>query len=205
MDASPKQTAVRRAYGRGYFDALRAMEIDPMTPARLTQAEQAVNGIARKVLDAVPKQEPWTINKIVAELNRAGRNLSTDVVLGCLSTMTRSGLLKEVEPRTFIRVTARERAELAVVPSPPPQAPPAAAAQASPEPAPAASAAPGGPDTLAKLASLSTSVRSMAVQFTALAEAIDDVALEVEQRIERISCDSDKLAQLRALLKSVGS
>jgi len=176
-----------------------------MTPARLTQAEQSVNGIAKKVLDAVPKQEPWTVNKIVAEMNRLGRNVSTDVVLGCLSTMTRSGLLKEVEPRTFIRVAARERADLAVVPAPAPQMPPTAAVQASAEPAPAVSSPTGEPDTLAKLASLSTSVRTMAAQFAALAEAIDDVALEVEQRIERISADSDKLAQLRALLKSVGS
>lgn len=190
---------IRGAYGRGYHDAIKAIEKDHMTPAKLAQAEQSVNGIAAKVLEATPTQEAWPLSKIIAELKRTGCNIGPDVALGCLSTMTRTGLVKETEPRVFIRITAKARAPLAVV-----EQGAAVKADAPPAPPPGAAPQPAERDTLAKLADLSANVRTMAQQFTALAAAIDDVALEVEDRIAAINADSEKLAQLRALLKGIG-
>lgn len=200
MTEQTVQQKVRGAYGRGYHDAIKAMEKDHMTPAKLAQAEQSVNGIALKVLEATPKQEAWPLSKIIAELKRAGCSIGADVALGCLSTMTRTGLVKETEPRVFIRVTAKPRAALEVVE---PAKPSKAAAAPAPAPAPEIPA-PQPRDTLQKLANLSADVRTMAQQFTALAASIDDVALEVEDRIAAINADSEKLAQLRALLKGIG-
>lgn len=200
------QQKLRAAYGRGAHDARKAMENDPMTPAKLAQAEQSVNGIALKVLEATPKQEPWPLNKIIGELKRQGCSIGPDVALGCLSTMAKTGLVREPEPRCFIRVTAKERTvDLAVVPSKPVrQAKPAPEPTAEPEAAPAAEPT-AERDTLAKLADLAAGVRVMAQQFTDLARAIDDVAIEVEERIARSNDDSTKLAQLRALLKGIGA
>ena len=70
MSDTTLQQKLRAAYGRGAHDARKAMENDPMTPAKLAQAEQSVNGIALKVLEAAPKQEPWPLNKIIGELTR---------------------------------------------------------------------------------------------------------------------------------------
>ena len=209
MTDTTLQQKIRAAYGRGAHDARRAMEKEAdMTPAKLAQAEQAVNGIAQKVLDATPKQEPWPLSKIIAELKRTGCNIGADVALGCLSTMTRAGLVKELAPRTFMRVTAKERpaAELVVVvakPSKqakPPQEPDLEPVATAIQPEPAATRG----DTLAKLADLSAGVRAMAAQFTALAAAIDDVAIEVEERIAAVDAGNQQLAQLRALLKGIG-
>ena len=202
MSDATAQQKIRGAYGRGYHDAMKAMEKqDHMTtPAKIAKAEQAVNGIALKVLEATPMQEAWTLARILGELKRTGRNISTDVALGCLLTMARTGLVKEVEPRTFQRVTAKPRTPLAVV-----ESAPEVKAQA---PAPAPAVAPPRPkerDTLTKLADLSAGVRAMAQQFTDLAVAIDDVALEVEDRIAGHAEDSQKLNQLRALLKGIGA
>lgn len=202
MTDSSIQQKLRGAYGRGYHDAIRSMDKDSMTPSKLALAEQSVNGIAAKVLDATPKREAWPLSKIVSELKRAGCNVGTDVALGCLSTMTRTGLVKEVEPRVFQRVTAKPRT-LAVVDGatekahaePAPGVQPATAEQPNPQPE--------DRDTLGKLAHVSAHVRMLANAFTKLAEQIDDVALEVEDRIAAINADSEKLAQLRALLKGI--
>lgn len=188
------QQKIRAAYGRGAHDARKAMENDPMTPAKLAQAEQSVNGIALKVLEATPKQEAWPLSKIVGELKRNGSSIGMDVARCCLSTMTKTGLVRETAPRVFVRVTAKARAPLAVVEHVTEATAPAAATPPQPE----------ARDTLTKLADLSASVRTMAQQFSALAAAIDDVALEVEDRIAAINADSAKLAQLRALLKGIG-
>lgn len=203
MTEATLQQKIRAAYGRGAHDARRAMEKEAtMTPAKLAQAEQSINGIAQKVLDATPKQEAWPLNKIIAELKRTGCNIGADVALGCLSTMTRTGLVKETAPRTFIRVTAKERETLAVVPivTAVKASKPAPAAGSEPE----AAAEPTAPDTLAKLADLSAKVRAMADGFAALATAIDDVAIEVEERIAAVDAGNQQLAQLRALLKGIG-
>ena len=203
MTDATLQQKLRAAYGRGAHDARKAMENDPMTPAKLAQAEQSVNGIALKVLEATPKQEPWPLNKIIGELKRQGCSIGPDVALGCLSTMAKTGLVREPEPRCFIRVTAKERTvDLAVVPV---KAVKPAKPAPEPEPAPAAPEPASERDTLAKLADLAAGVRVMAQQFTDLARAIDDVAIEVEERIAKSNEDSTKLAQLRALLKGIGA
>lgn len=200
MTDTTLQQKLRAAYGRGRHDARRAMENETMTPAKLAQAEQAVNGIALKVLEATPKQEAWPLSKIIGELKRAGCNIGSDVALGCLSTMAKTGLVREPEPRCFIRVMPKARADLAVVEHV------TVVKAVKLEPAPAEpQPEPTERDTLAKLADLAAGVRVMAQQFTDLARAIDDVAIEVEERIAKSNEDSTKLAQLRALLKGIGA
>ena len=43
------------------------------------------------------------------------------------------------------------------------------------------------------------------MQYLDLAHSIDDVAIEVEERMQAINADSAKLAQLRNLLKGIGA
>lgn len=196
-----KSTPIRRAYGRGYHDAMRSIskEQDMTNQARLDEAERSLSGIAQKVLDCTPKAEAWTVAQISGELRRAGKNIDLSVVAGCLSTMLRSGLVREPQSGSFIRVVGKQKPVLAAVPAEPAEP---AGLESTTEPQRPAVDDRG---TLAKLADLSCGVRAMALQFADLARAIDDVAIEVEERMQAVNADSQKLAQLRALLKGIGA
>lgn len=198
-----KSTPIRRAYGRGYHDAMRSIskEQDMTNQARLDEAERSLSGIAQKVLDSTPKAEAWTVSQISGELRRSGKNIDLSVVAGCLSTMLRSGLVREPQSGSFIRVAGKPKTTLAAVPT---EAVCTAEAIEPPKAEPQRQAA-DDRGTLAKLADLSCGVRAMALQFADLARAIDDVAIEVEERMQAINADSEKLAQLRALLKGIGA
>lgn len=192
------QTTVRRAYGRGYHDAMRALtQEQDMNQARLEEAERSLSGVAQKVLEATPKSEHWTISQIVGEMRRSGKNLDLSVVAGCLATLLKSGLVREPQTGSFIRVLAKPKTQLMAVA--------ADAGQGEESPGASTPAKPDERDTLAKLADLSAGVRAMALQFTDLAHAIDDVAIEVEERMLKINADSEKLAQLRKLLTGIGA
>lgn len=53
-----------------------------MNEARIHRAERSLNGMAAKVLNAVPIQEPWSKAQIVAEMRRVGSNCEVNVVEG---------------------------------------------------------------------------------------------------------------------------
>lgn len=200
MSDSTIQNSIRRAYGRGYFDAIQKIENerqDSMNPARLAEATKSLSGVAKHVLEATPKMEAWTTQQVCGELRRMGKNIETTVVGGCLSTLARQGLVQEKPSGQYMRVMVKEKA-------PPP---PALQVVQGTAPAVAESAPPStnDKDTLTKLAELSRSLRDSAESLQEFANDIDDVALEVEGRIQKINADSEKLAQLRALLKGIGA
>lgn len=189
MSEAATKTPIRRATG-GTTDQGPIM----MKQSRIEEAERALSGIAQKVLEVTPKAEPWTIAQIASELRRTGKSLDPTMVGGCLSTLLRSGLVREPVTGSFIRVAAKPKAQLAAV-----------TVDAAPVAIEPVAAAPDERDTLAKLADLSAGVRAMALQFSDLAHAIDDVAIEVEERMQAINADSEKLAQLRKLLTGLGT
>ena len=59
-------------------------------------------------------------------------------------------------------------------------------------------------DTLTKIASIGSQIRGAAEDLIALANGLDDVAIEVEERISKIDADTATLRQLQALLKNIG-
>src|SRR4051812_10139518 len=75
-----------------------------MQPQRLAQAERALSGIAKRVLEAVPISEPWTVGQICTELRRHATRVDMAVVMGCLRTHVGAGLVREPTQLNFIRV-----------------------------------------------------------------------------------------------------
>lgn len=89
MSDQTVQQKLRGAYGRGYHDAIAAIgkENDLSSNAKLATAEQALNGAAQKILEAVPLAEAWSPSQIYGELRRAGKNIGMDVVRGSLARL----------------------------------------------------------------------------------------------------------------------
>lgn len=175
-----------------------------MNAAKLTRLEGGLTTVARKVLDAVPIQEPWEKQTIVMELRRTGVATSVDIIEGCLRSLKDRGLVKEPRSGFFVRPKFRPAAAAndddlddAGAPTPPPttttKAPPVRTTLTVSPPATTEPA-----NTLTRLADLASSLRKTA-------DEVDAIAIDVEERIAVIEKDGEKLRQLQALLKSIGT
>lgn len=160
------------------------------TDRRIQQSMQGATAVALKVLSAVPISEPWSREQIVAELRRTGHVGAVQVVHGCLDNLRGRGLIKEPSAGLFIRVQPRARLsidqpdeEAMTEPKPPSGAAPMAQSSAPHDP-------------MATLADLAARLRKMA-------EAVEDLALDVQQQMDSIRADGEKLRQLRELLKGM--
>lgn len=195
MSVTPGEQSRRASYGRGVIEGLRMAGVpnpgDFMNASKLARLESSLNASARKVLDAVPMQEPWSKTQIVAELKRQGRSATPEVVIGCLGHLTETGLIKEPTRGNFIRVPARQPSptekELPTVPStatPIALQPVKAAAQAE------------VPDTLTRLANLGALLRRAA-------DEVDSLALDVEERVRVAGQGDEELRKMKAVLKKI--
>lgn len=167
-----------------------------MTPQRIEQLERQQTNLAMKILDATPISEAWSPSQIAAEVTRAhGSRIDMRIVTGALDHLVGAGLVKEPRTRFFQRVQrAAVKRTLAVVESPP-----------TTERAPMTNPTnePVNATPLEKLANLSLTVRDAAKQLLAVAELIDEVAVEVEEHIKQAGAGAEKLRQLQALLKGL--
>ena len=90
---------VRRIFGRGMLEGVRVAGIpNPeeflMNQKRMRSVVAGLNGVATKVLAAVPLAEDWTLNQIAAELHRQDKGYTLDVVEGSLAKLLEVGLVK---------------------------------------------------------------------------------------------------------------
>lgn len=201
--SAERTAALRKVYGRGFYDGLRSAGMhnsgDAMQAAKMERIEKSVSGIARKVLDAVPLTETWPASKIIGEMVRmTSSSPDFKIVMGCLSTLVDQGLVREPKKGEFQRI--KPRPALAVAPPAPSDAP------AEPAPAPVAAvaevAAPTEP--IDRLAALASTLKELSERVAAMAKDVEDVAISVEERIQTIHADTEKMRQLQALLKSIG-
>lgn len=198
MDREERPNAIRRVYGRGLLDGLALAGIenprDYMNTNKLLEAERSLNGMATKVLNAVPIGEAWTPGQICGELKRIGGNPDMRVITGCLNTLKTQGLIKEPEAGTFqrVKITIRTPAVKLVRDEPAPAAAPATPAQAE-------------ADTMDKIGAIAAGLRALAHQANQIADQIDTVAVEVEERFEKERASSAGLRELQSVLrKSLG-
>ena len=180
----------RRVFGRGVMAGLTLAGItnprEFMNATKARQAEQSLNGAARKVLAALPFDEAVSATSLVGRMKANGQNMDVAVVAGSLGSLKQHGLAREPTKERYIRVEIRE-AQPVVKPMP-------AAVPATPdEPEPSM-------EPLDRMARLAVRVRSMADEFRAIADEVEDVALGVEERIKAISGGAEKLAMLKKLL-----
>lgn len=101
MDEDDQQKKLRRVYGRGYRDGMKA--------EKMQRIEDSITTTARKVLTAVPIQEAWTIHQITAELLRTGVRMNHPVIEGCLKSLMESKLVREYSAGHYQRITPRVR------------------------------------------------------------------------------------------------
>lgn len=157
-----------------------------MNEAKIVRLQSGLNGIARKVLDAVPSQSPWGKDQIVAEMRRLGSGAERHVLDGCLDTLRGRGLIKEPTRGTFVRVIAKpsttQEEEDIIVPN---QVPPGRLP---------ASAAPEKKDPLSRLADAAKLLRQAA-------DEIDAAALDAAEQVQSAAKDTEKFRQLQQLLK----
>ena len=74
-----------------------------MNEARAHSILAGQSSLARKVYEAVPIAEPWSLNSIMGEVLRLGHNVTHNNMRGCLRDMVEAGLVREPYPLQFIR------------------------------------------------------------------------------------------------------
>lgn len=187
-------TALQKVYGRGFFDGQRkAME--QMNNAKINAIENSVSGIARKVLEAIPISEEWTAAQIAWEVKRNGGSGDQRIIGGCINSLIQSGVVREPTRGNFIRVG--QKPKLATVP---PQEKEEKGCSAV---LPVVEVKATQADPMKKIIEIAASMRESAANASRLAVEIEEVALDMESRIEKIHADTNKLRQLQELLKSI--
>lgn len=180
-----------------------------ISPAKFRKLHQALNGVARKVYDATPIGEFWTVAQILGELKRNGSTLGQHVVHGSLSKMADDGLLRErgkneyrrEEVRASTTPTAMEIAMTETILKPQKPVPP---------PLPAVRSAPAVTTPLQRLENLEQRMNGLVQRFASasqelldLHESLTDTLIELQDQQE--DPEIAKLRQLSAVLKSLQS
>lgn len=174
---------------------------DFMNAAKLARLESGLNAMAKKVLEAIPIQEPWSKDQITLEMRRTGSGCAQNVIEGCLATIVDKGLAKEPRRGFFIRVTAKtvdadEPIDASADGLPANQEIMPALRRVDP-PQPVAPEDTGKPDTLGRLANLAVLLRRAA-------DELEAIAMDVEERVAEVGRDGEKLRRLQMLLKDIG-
>lgn len=153
-----------------------------MNPARLRAAEEGFNGIARKVLHAMPFGEPQTIHTVTTNLMRSGCRADKDLVEGCLRRFYDAGLCKR-DGDAFIRIQYEVKTDM-----PKPEAAPDRRIVELVQPE---------ADPVSRMSAVGTQLRR-------LADEVDSIALAMLEREQGVSTQLAKVAQLREILSSLG-
>lgn len=204
--AGDAKQALKRVYGRGFYDGLRAATAaaptneEPMTETKFNAVYRSVSEQAKKVYAAVPIEERWTLTQIMAELSRTTGQREQRVVSGCLNSLKEVGLVKEytggVWGRTEVRLKSAPLIESDLQPTQPTQ-----------EVMPAINTKPKAQEStttpLERIGGLSSQVLTIIQTLHQLAADIDAAAIEVEEQIQKVHKDSTRLKQLQELLKGL--
>lgn len=164
-----------------------------MNADRQDRLENELNGLARKVLNAVPLSEPWTTSKIAGEMRRQGLGVQFNVLEGALNGLRGRGLIKEPQRGEFIRCERRTH-DLEPCKEAPMKPTLVKPIDAEPEPK---------KDSLTRLADLAASLRTTAEMHRALAEEAESIGLDFEERIQQMRQGDNELQQLKMLLRGI--
>lgn len=207
---------VQRAFGRGRMEGLSLAGIpNPekfMTARKLAIAAQGLNGIALKVYNAVPIAEEWTLGQICAEMARIGSKPGVPLIEGSVRKCVELGLVKchRLEGKTdaFQRVDTGESENVLAdalhrAAEATPESALALAVRRTAEPAlelvPPTGTAEASMPLLERLAELGNRARYLARENLTLADAIDAIAIDVDEELKRTDKNADKLRAFKAL------
>lgn len=164
-----------------------------MTPAKQEILMQGQTGVAKKVYECVPINEPWTSFQVMTAMrNLTGSTPDNRIVSGCLVSLVDSGLVKKSGRDQFqrIAVDAKQKNQESSM----------AKAELKLEVVSEKKAV-GTP--LEMLSDLAGEIVAMANNLQRLAARVEDVALAVEQEREGNAAAVGKLKQLQDLLKGI--
>lgn len=218
MDAEDKQK-FKRVYGRGFRDGHKAAvkEINDqatekeMTEIKFNAIYRGLTEQAKKVYQAVPITEPWSVPQIMHELSRTTGQKEHRIVSGCLNSLQDSGLIREASQGQWVRVEVRPKTVSVVK-----KLHPVTVQDTTPEHEPEKKEAmppinlnppPQKMDTnttpLERIGRLSAQVLAIIQNMHQLAADIEATALEVEEQMEKIQKDGARLKHFQELLKLV--
>jgi hypothetical protein len=164
-----------------------------MTPSKQEILMQGQTGVAKKVYECVPINEPWTSFQVMTAMrNLTGSTPDNRIVSGCLVSLVDSGLVKKSGRDQFQRIPVdlKQKTQVPVMTKAQPKLEVVADQKA-----------PGGP--LEMLSELAGEIAGMANSLKRLADRVEDVALAVEHEREGNAEAVGKLKQLQELLKGI--
>jgi hypothetical protein len=164
-----------------------------MTPAKQEILMQGQTGVAKKVYECVPINEPWTSSQVMTAMrNLTGSTPDNRIVSGCLVSLVDSGLVKKSGRDQFqrIAVDAKQKNQESSM----------AKAELKLE---VVSEKKSVGTPLEMLSDLAGEIVAMANNLQRLAARVEDVALAVEQEREGNAAAVGKLKQLQDLLKGI--
>jgi len=158
-----------------------------MNPDRIRRLEDGLSGVARKVLDAVPISEAWTVHAIAGEMRRAtGSSYEHRLVVGCLESLKSSGLVREYSRGKFMRVCAKEGSNVLDMPK-------------------IIKAAENAMHKASKPKSISEMLGTLSASLLESASMVDDIIKEFQSERAKHESEIAKLRQLQDLLKGIAS
>lgn len=179
-----EKTDHRKIYAKGWYDGMAAARAGVASlqeggKMRLSVMENKLKNASsteRKIWDAIPIEEAWSIKEICTVLGRNGvTSIQLHTVEWAVRTLKDNGLVVEPKPGHFKRVHYNPRS------------------QESPEPMPAPS-----PTTIQqKISDFSARLRKFA-------DEVEIFGLEIEDMIESSAQENKKLVELKNLIKSLG-
>jgi hypothetical protein len=169
-----------------------------MNHGRYQSIYQGLSAIARKVYDAIPAQETWSMAQIQAELQRTGGTARDKRILeGCVNSLKEAGIIKEPVRGFFIREHVSPPTSKTVETKPIKET-----TLGLPNTTPLPSTQPKG-KPLDKLAGIANRANMLAASLRDLASDIETAALELEEEVAASLKASEKLQALSSILKNI--
>jgi hypothetical protein len=167
-----------------------------MSQARFNQVMSGMTTIAKKVFDAVPIEDSWTGTQIASEMIRRGVNVEFKILIGCLDTLLKAGLINEPRKGCFRREAIREIIKTTTPKEIDMQSAVKAAPKAVPQPQ---------QEPMDRLGELAQRVAQIAGMLKDVASEISDAAVDIQTKMEASEEATHKMKQLQELLSSIGT
>lgn len=172
-----------------------------MTETKFQSLYRGLTEQAKKVYNAVPIKDQWTIAQIMAELARTTGQREHRIVSGCLNSLKSAGLVRETANGTWSRVEVKTKITINAEPEiemtkketnvPPINTQPPAKTVAT------------NITPLERIGGLSQQVLTIIQSMHQLAADIEAAAIEVEEQVEKIEKDTALLRQFQQLIKGM--
>ena len=161
---------------------------------RMRIAYASLNGVATKVFHAVPLCEAWTASQILGELRRQQYGYSLDVVEGSLAKVVDARLVRQNGSgpgRTFQSLYSPTAEDFDEKP------------MTQTKPTVESVVAPPKPTALECFSSIAADARMLSKGLAALADAVEDAALQAQSEIDKAGAAGAELAKLKAIFRSL--